>query len=72
MLARMSGKTEPSHEAKSVHHFGDAIRREFALLVGFGTAAIFLAAGSQFVELVGHPVAMIVTLRNLNPDALCN
>src|SRR2546429_1723651 len=60
MLARMSGKTEPSHEAKSVHHFGDAIRREFALLVGFGTAAIFLAAGSQFVELVAHPVAMVV------------
>jgi len=60
MLARMSGKTEPSHEAKSAHHFGDAIRREFALLIGFGTAAIFLAAGSQFVELVAHPVAMVV------------
>jgi Ca2+:H+ antiporter len=60
MVARMSGKTEPSHEAKSAHHFGDAIRREFALLVGFGTAAIFLAAGSQFVELVAHPVAMVV------------
>jgi Ca2+:H+ antiporter len=33
---------------------------EFPLLIGFGTAAIFLAAGSQFVELVAHPVAMIV------------
>src|SRR6266481_82642 len=60
MLARMSGKTEPSHEAKSAHHFGDAICREFPLLIGFGTAAIFLAAGSQFVELVAHPVAMVV------------
>src|SRR6266481_7773993 len=60
MLARMSGKTEPSHQVKSAHHFGDAIRREFPLLIGFGTAAIFLAAGSQFVELVAHPVAMVV------------
>ena len=60
MLARMSGKIEPSHQAKSGHYFGDAMRREFPLLVGLGTAAIFFAAGSQFVELVGHPVAMIV------------
>src|SRR5437773_6622511 len=60
MLARMSGKIEPSHQAKSGHYFGDAMRREFPLLVGLGTAAIFFAAGSRFVELVGHPVAMIV------------
>src|SRR6266478_1100837 len=59
MLARMSGKTEPSHQAKSAHHFGDALRREFPLLIGLGTAAIFFAAGNQFVELAGHPVAMI-------------
>ena len=60
MLARMSGKIEPSHQAKSAHHFGDAMRREFPLLVGLGTAAIFFAGGSQFVELVAHPAAMIV------------
>ena len=59
MLARMSRKAKPSRQAKSDHNFGDAIRREFPLLVGLGTAAIFFAAGSQFVELVGHPVAMI-------------
>ena len=35
------------------------MRREFPLLVGLGTAAIFFAAGNQFVELAGHPVAMI-------------
>jgi Ca2+:H+ antiporter len=59
MLARMSRKAKPSHQANSAHNFGDAIRREFPLLVGLGTASIFFAAGSQFVELVGHPVAMI-------------
>ncbi len=36
------------------------MRREFPLLVGLGTAAIFFAGGSQFVELVAHPAAMIV------------
>jgi len=35
------------------------MRREFPLLIGLGTAAIFFAAGNQFVELAGHPVAMI-------------
>jgi len=42
MLARMSGKAKPSHQAKSAHDFGDALRREFPLLIGLGTAAIFL------------------------------
>ncbi len=60
MLARMSGKIKPSHQAKSAQTFGDALRREFPLLFGLGTAAIFFAAGSQFIELAGTPVAMIV------------
>ena len=60
MVARMSGKIKPSHQPKSVNHFGDALRREFPLLIGFGTAAIFFAAGNQFIELAGHPVAMII------------
>jgi Ca2+:H+ antiporter len=59
MLARMSGKIKPSHQAKSVRHFGDAMRREFALLIGLGTAAIFFATGSQFVEIAAQPAAMI-------------
>jgi len=46
MLARMSGKAEQAHEAKNALHLGDAIRGEIALLIGLGTAAIFLAAGS--------------------------
>lgn len=62
MLARMSGKAEQAHEAKNALHMGDAIRGEIALLIGLGTAAIFLAAGSQLVEIVAHPGAMIVVL----------
>src|ERR1700758_4760782 len=59
MLARMSVKTRQDRQAKSADHFGGALRREFPLLIGLGTAAIFFIAGSRFVELVGHPVAMI-------------
>ena len=62
MLARMSGKAEQAHEAKNALHLGDAIRGEIALLIGLGTAAIFLAAGSQLVEIVAYPGAMIVIL----------
>ena len=62
MLARMSGKAEQARETKNALHLGDAIRGEIALLIGLGTAAIFLAAGSQLVEIVAHPGAMIVVL----------
>jgi len=62
MLARMSGKAEQAHEAINALHLGDAIRGEIALLIGLGTAAIFLAAGSQLVEIVAYPGAMIVVL----------
>src|SRR5213596_1363491 len=60
MLARMSGKAEQAHRAKTTPRFGDAMRREFPLLIGLGTAAIFFAAGSQLVELIAHPVTLIV------------
>jgi Ca2+:H+ antiporter len=60
ILARMSGKAKPSHQAKNVQPFGDFIRSEFALLIGFGTVAIFWGAGSRLVEIVGHPIALIV------------
>jgi len=62
MLARMSGKAEQAHEAKNALHLGDAIRGEIAMLIGLGTAAVFLAAGNQLVEIVAHPGAMIVVL----------
>jgi Ca2+:H+ antiporter len=60
MLAPMSRRAQPIHQAKSAGHLGNAISGEFALLIGLGTAAIFFAAGSQLVEIVAHPAAMIV------------
>jgi Ca2+:H+ antiporter len=60
MLARMSAKVQQRHRAKNAPDFGDILRREFPLLIGFGTAAIFFAAGSQLVEIIGHPLVLIV------------
>ncbi len=60
MLARMSGKAKASHQATSPHSFGDSIRSEFAMFVGIGTVAIFWGTGNRLVEIVAHPVALIV------------
>jgi Ca2+:H+ antiporter len=60
MLARMSEKPQPTHQVKSTQHLGDTIRREFALLIGLGTVAIFWGAGAGLVEIIAHPVALIV------------
>jgi Ca2+:H+ antiporter len=60
MLAHMSGTVEPKRQAKDVSNFRNVIGTEFPLIVSLGTVAIFFAAGSQFVELAAHPVAMIV------------
>jgi Ca2+:H+ antiporter len=46
--------------AKSTEPLGKAVLGEFPLLIGFGTAAIFFAAGSQLVEIIGHPVVLVV------------
>ena len=56
----MAVKAQQVRQAESAQHSRNPISSEFPLLIGFGTAAIFLAAGSQFVELVAHPVAMVV------------
>src|SRR5438034_10650458 len=56
----MAVKAQQIRKAESAQHSRNPISSEFPLLIGFGTAAIFLAAGSQFVELVAHPVAMVV------------
>jgi Ca2+:H+ antiporter len=60
MFARMSLKRQPTRQAKSARHFENSLRGELPLLIGLGTAAIFFAAGSQLVEIVAYPVAMIV------------
>ena len=59
MLARMSVKTQRDRQAEGVPPLGGALRGEFALPIALGTAAIFFATGSQLVEIVAHPVALI-------------
>src|SRR5437870_735308 len=59
MLARMSRKAQHTHQAKNAPAFGDAIRGEFPLAIGLGTAAVFFATGSQLVEIIAHPGALI-------------
>jgi Ca2+:H+ antiporter len=51
---------QSTHQAKSARTFGENIRGEFALLIALGTAAIFFVAGSQLIEIVAHPLAMII------------
>ena len=60
MLARMSGKANTSHQATRAQSFGDNVRNESSLLIGLGTVAIFWSTGSRLVEIIGHPVALIV------------
>jgi Ca2+:H+ antiporter len=60
MLARMSRKAEPAQQLKGARHFGDAMRSEFPLLIGLGTVAIFWGTGNRLVEIVAHPVALIL------------
>jgi Ca2+:H+ antiporter len=57
MLAPMSPKTESDADAKNSQSI---MRAEFPLLIGVGTAAIFLGTGSRLVEIVGHPVVLTV------------
>jgi Ca2+:H+ antiporter len=59
MLARMSVKTQRDRQAEGAPDLGSAIRKEFALAIALGTAAIFFATGSQLVEIIAHPAALI-------------
>jgi Ca2+:H+ antiporter len=56
----MSLKSQSIRQAKTTEPLGTAVLGEFPLLIGFVSAAIFFAAGSQLVEIVGHPVVLIV------------
>jgi Ca2+:H+ antiporter len=60
MLAPMSLKAHSNRQAKSTPHFADAVRGEFALLISWGTVAIFFGTGSRLVEIIAHPIAVIV------------
>jgi Ca2+:H+ antiporter len=56
MLRRMSAKADAIQHA---HQFGSAIRAEFPLLVGLGTAAIFVAVGSDLNELTTRALPLL-------------
>src|SRR5213596_4275531 len=60
MLALMSVTTRQSLRGKSAPDSGSTIKSEFALAIALGTAAIFFSTGSQLVEIVARPVALIV------------
>src|SRR5262245_46641722 len=51
MLRRMSGKAEAIQQAKKTQQSVSAVRAEFPLLIGWGTAAIFLAVGTHLSAL---------------------
>jgi len=59
MLARMPPKRQRTRDAKSIAHSENFLRGEFPLAIAVGTAAIFFSAGSQLVEIIAHPVALI-------------
>jgi Ca2+:H+ antiporter len=56
----MSGKAKASRQAKNAKSFGKGVRTEFALFVGVATVAIFWGTGSRLVEIIAHPVALIL------------
>jgi Ca2+:H+ antiporter len=50
MLRRMSAKADAIRQGKNTQQFGSAFRAEFPLLVGWATAAIFLAIGTAELD----------------------
>ena len=60
MLAPMSGKTESDPDAKSATGFRAFIRSEFVLIISLGSIAIFFGTGSRLVEIITHPVGLVV------------
>ena len=59
MLRRMSEKADAIQHAKNTQQFRSAIRAEFPLLVGLGTIAIFLVAGSDLNELTTRALPLL-------------
>jgi Ca2+:H+ antiporter len=55
----MSEKADAIQHAKNTQQLGSAIRAEFPLLVGLGTIAIFLVAGSDLNELTTRALPLL-------------
>jgi Ca2+:H+ antiporter len=56
----MSKAVKSKTDARKRKGLGSIIRSEFSLIIGLLTAGIFLWAGSGLVEIIAHPVALIV------------
>jgi Ca2+:H+ antiporter len=56
----MSKAVKSKTAARTRKGLGSIIRSEFSLIIGLFTAGIFLWAGSGLVEIIAHPVALIV------------
>jgi Ca2+:H+ antiporter len=56
----MLGKTQSGSSVKSVTRSSGFVSVEFPLVIGAGTAAIFWGTGSRLVEIIGHPVVLVV------------
>jgi Ca2+:H+ antiporter len=59
MLRRMSAKADALRQPKNTQQFGSAIRAEFPLLIGWGTAVIFIAIGSDSNEFTTRVVPLL-------------
>src|SRR5215470_4027587 len=60
MMRRMSAKANAIRQAKNTPQFRGAIRGEFPLLIGWATAAIFLAIGTaQLNEFTTHVLPLL-------------
>lgn len=60
MLARVSRKPKSTLQSKGTWDLKGALRSEFALLLGLGTVAVFWTTGSRLVEIVAHPVGLMI------------
>src|SRR5437660_2646148 len=59
MVAPMSAMTQRNRQTTSASCSRSVVRSEFVLAIALGTAAIFFSAGSQLVEIIAHPVALM-------------
>ena len=62
MLAPMSGRIHSNSSARNAQGSPSVTRSEFALFLGVGTAAIFLATGNQLVENLRQPLLLAIVL----------
>jgi Ca2+:H+ antiporter len=60
ILATMPGKTQSSSSVKGVASSPGFVSVELSLFIGAATAAVFWGTGTRLVEIIGHPVVLVV------------